>query len=403
MLLLIAVFLIALNLRMAITAVGPLLDQIAASHQISAALLGLLGALPLLVWGLVSPFAHSLSVRFGSTHTLTAALLVLMLGTVWRSLPGPVTHLWVGTALIGAGLAICNALLPAVFKREFPSRVPLLMGCYSAFLGLTAAIGAGFSVPLSLLNPSSTLTGWQFSLLMFGFPLPVALVVWAFVGRRSRRATPHASDPIPATRPPTFVGRRIWADPLAWQVSFYMGAQSAIFYAMASWLAPYAVSLGTSPVQAGVLVMIFSGLGMFGSLALPFATRNAVVHRIAPSALAGIMLLCLVGIALAPAAMLVWIVIAGLTGGASFTVALTLMAERARTAEHATALSGMGQSIGYIIAAIGPFAFGSLLDISGGWVAPFALLWLCAIGQLSLGVSVGKPRYVLTSDESHPA
>ena len=138
-LLFVAVCLVAANLRMTITAVGPLLDEIAADRGVSPAALGLLGSLPLITWGLVSPLAHGLSARLGMTRAVSWALVALAAGTAWRSLPGTEANLWLGTALIGVGLGFANALLPAVIKRDFPARVPLLMGVYTALLGGTGA------------------------------------------------------------------------------------------------------------------------------------------------------------------------------------------------------------------------------------------------------------------------
>ena len=390
-LLLVAVFLVAANLRMTITAVGPLLDEIAADRGVSPAALGLLGSLPLITWGLVSPLAHGLSARFGMSRAIAASLVVLAIGTAWRSLPGSDANLWLGTAGIGVGLALANALLPAVIKRDFPARVPLMMGVYTALLGGTGAIGAGFAAPIAELTVSGERLGWPWALALMGAPIPLALVVW-LIATRTSRSTEHSGA---IAAPSTSAGRRIWRDPLAWQVSLYMGTQSAIFYSLSSWLAPYEISLGSSPVTAGALVMLFQIIGIGGSMALPLLARGARGRRWWPGLLPVGTLLALLGMALWPAAMLVWLVIGGLAGGGSLTMAITLMAMRARSAEHSAALSGMAQSLGYLIAAAGPFAFGALLGASGGWIAPFALIWCAAAAQIALGVSVGRPRFVL--------
>lgn len=390
-LLILAVCLVAANLRMTITAVGPLLDEIAVDRGISPAALGLLGSLPLVTWGLVSPLAHGLSAHFGMSRAIAASLVVLAIGTVWRSLPGSDANLWLGTAGIGVGLAVANALLPAVIKRDFPARVPLMMGVYTALLGGTGAIGAGFAAPIAELTVSGERLGWPWALALMGAPIPLALVVWIIATRTSR--DPGHSGAI--ATPGTSAGRRIWRDPLAWQVSLYMGTQSAIFYSLSSWLAPYEISLGSSPVVAGVLLMVFQIVGIAGSLVLPLMTRGAHGTRWWPGLLPVGTLVALVGLALWPAAMLAWLIIGGLAGGGSLTMAITLMAMRARSAEHSAALSGMSQSLGYLIAAAGPFAFGALLGASGGWIAPFALIWGAAVAQIALGVSVGRPRFVL--------
>lgn len=399
-LLFVAVLLVAANLRMTITGVGPLLDEIGTNEGISPAMLGLLGALPLIAWGCVSPFSHWLSARFGMTNTVSWSLVAFAAGTVWRSLPGTQANLWLGTVLIGIGIAVANVLMPAVIKRDFPGRVPLLMGLYTALLGGMAAVGAGVAVPISQLPlASGEPAGWRVALVAMGAPIPIALVVWIIANRRRTTlmaaAAQHSQAPAAATAPSTGVARRIWRDPVAWQVSLYMGAQSTIFYTLASWYAPYEIANGVSAAMAGAELMIFQALGIAGSLLLPLAGRSLRLRRWLPALLPMIGLFAWFGIPLAPQAMFAWIVIGGLTGGAQLTMSMTLMATRARTADHSTALSGMAQAVGYIVAAIGPLFFGVILGATGGWVAPFALIWIAAGTQLVIGLMVGRPRFIL--------
>lgn len=427
-LLFVAVSLVAMNLRMTITAVGPLLEDIGADRGLGPAALGLLGSLPLITWGLVSPLAHALGARLGMSPAVSWSLVVLAAGTVVRSLPGLPANLWIGTALIGVGLAIGNALLPAVIKRDFPARVPLLMGVYTALLGGTGSVGAGLAVPIAELPVGGEPLGWQTALLFMGAPIPIALALWVAASRRAASSgsprpgegpdggvpeggVPEGEGPdggVPAggvpqagveapplARAGVGAGRRIWRDPLAWQVSLYMGTQSAIFYSLSSWLAPYEIANGQPAVVAGLIVMWFQIVGIAGSLALPLIARTDALRRWLPSVLPIFTLLAMVGIGLWPSATLVWVVIGGLAGGGSLTMALTLMAVRARTPSDSSALSGMAQSLGYLIAAVGPFAFGALLGATGGWLAPFAMIWALALAQSTLGASVGRARFVL--------
>src|SRR5690606_17843363 len=138
-------------------------------------------------------------------------------GTVIRSLPGSVAWLWLGTALIGIALAVGNVLLPAVIKRDFPLRVPLMMGVYSAILGGAGAVASGIAVPLTGLTGADAASGWRLSLLITGAVLaPVALVLWWVASRGEMRANRGAVRPA--------VQRSgIWRDPIAWQVAVYMG------------------------------------------------------------------------------------------------------------------------------------------------------------------------------------
>lgn len=393
-LMLMAVLVVAANLRMTITGVGPLLDQIGSEESISPALLGLLSALPLIFWGLFSPTAHWLSSRLGMSSAMTWSLVVLTAGTLWRSLPGNDLNLWFGTALMGCGLAVSNALMPAVIKRDFASSVPLIMAIYTALLGGMGAVGAGLAVPLAQLQLSpGEPAGWRFALAALGAPLIIATLAWIIANRRTHQSKQATTSDVHVSQ--GSAGRRVWGDSLAWQVSLFMGTQSAIFYSVSSWLAPFRIDSGVAPVSAGAELMFFQGFGIAGSLALPFLARDARVRRWMPAILPFVGVIAWIGIPFAPDLMPLWLVIAGVAGGGSLTVAMTLMATRARTSEHATALSGMAQAVGYGFAALGPLSFGILLGATGTWIASWALVWCAAAAQIVLGISVGRPRFIL--------
>lgn len=392
-LLFIAVCLVAVNLRMTITGVGPLLDEIAADRGISPAALGALGSVPLLSWALLSPFAHGLGARIGMSNAVSVSLVLLAGGTVWRSLDSSAVNLWLGTALIGAGLAIANVLMPAVIKRDFKTHLGLAMGVYSALLGGLGAVAAGLVVPISQTVVGGTPLGWQAALLASGVFLPAALVLWVWVTRPSG---PRGEPPLATGASASIsrnAGRRVWGDPVAWLVSLYMGAQSTIFYVLSTWLPSYLLALGASPTLSGLGLMAFQFFGIAGSLLLPLISRGRV-ERWAPALLPAVGILAWVGFVVAPAAAVVWIIIAGVTGGALLTMSLTLMATRARTHSDSSAISGMAQSVGYGIAAAGPITFGALYGLTGSWTLPFTVVWAAAVLLFIVGVAVGKPRYV---------
>ena len=192
LLLLIAVLLVAANMRATITGIGPLLDQIGDDFGISATTLGLLAALPLVAWAVVSPLAHDLSVRFGLGRVILWAIVLLTAGTVWRSLPGNELNLWLGTITIGIALAVANVLMPAVIKRDFPLRVAGITGVYTGLLGAFGALASGVVVPISHIETASGAVGWQVALLATGILLPFAIVLWAWVT--------HARGPEPVQR-----------------------------------------------------------------------------------------------------------------------------------------------------------------------------------------------------------
>ncbi len=413
--LIVAVCLVAANMRPTITAIGPLLDQIGRDTGMALGTLGFITAVPLIAWAVVSPLAHGLSRRFGLSRVVLWALVLLAIGTAVRSLPGPATSLWIGTALIGVALAIANVLMPAAVKRDFSTaRLTAMMAVYTALLGGIGAVSSGVVVPLSHLAEGGA--GWRVALLVSGGALlPLAIVVWAWAARDAgptrvdavhsarRGAGMRARDAGPTRRGAgiprrgTGILRRgtgVWTDPLAWLVALYMGLQSCAFYMLVTWLAAISTSIGRSAVQAGFDVMFYQLLSLVGSLVLPAVLRGRA-QRWVPAAIPVLGAAGTVGLMLAPDAILVWVAALGLFGGLSLAMALTLLAQRARDHEAAAALSGMAQSVGYLLAAIGPVAFGAAHAASGGWLGSLLLLLAVMLGLIVTGVSVGRDRFVL--------
>ena len=380
-----ALCLISLNMRATITGVGPLLDQIGDDTGLDAAALGLLAALPILTWACVSPFAQTLSARFGLSRVVLAALVVLTLGTIWRSLPGSESSLWAGTAVIGVALAVANVLMPAVVKRDFPARIPVMMAVYTAVLSGFGALASGVVVPLSNIRTADGELGWRWALALTGILLPVAIAVWSWEMRGNAATSPRRRlDHRPG----------IWLDGRAWLVAGYMGTQSAAFYILVTWLAPISVSVGRSEVIAGLDVMAYQVAGIAGSFLVPL-TRRGRLRPLVPALVPAVGLVSCAGILLRPDLILVWALLSGLAAGAALGMALTIMAESAADHPAAAALSGMAQSVGYGIAALGPVLFGWLHQLSGGWAAPIALLAGFLVAQLVVGALLRIDRQVL--------
>jgi CP family cyanate transporter-like MFS transporter len=384
--LLIAVCLVAANMRLSITAVGPVLDQIGADTGLSVGTLGLIAAVPLVAWAAVSPFALGLSLRFGMSRVVLGSLIVLLVGTIVRSLPGPTVSLWLGTVLIGLALAIANVLMPAVIKRDFPARVPVVMAAYTGLLGGVGAIGSGVAVPLSFLGDGQS--GWRIALLVTGAGLLVpAIALWAWATRGHHAV--HLARPVTPRS-----GTGIWRDALAWQVAAYMGFQAATFYMMLTWLAAISTSIGRSEVVAGFDVMIYQLTTIIGSIIVPLLLRGPA-ERFVPAAIPLVGVIGIAGLILVPQGIVGWVLIAGLASGASLSMSLTLMAQRARTSDASAALSGMAQSVGYLVAATGPVLFGWLHAGLGGWNFSLGLLILVLLAQSVTGAFAGRPRFVL--------
>lgn len=392
LLLVVAVLLVAANLRATITGIGPLLAQIADDLGTTEAALGFLAAIPLIAFAVVSPLAHGLSIRFGMSSVILWSLIALAVGTLWRSLPGSPVSLWGGTALIGASLAIANVLLPAVIKRDFSDRLPTVMALFTAFLSGTGALASGVVVPISQIAVGGNEVGWRWALVCSGALVPLAIGAWvaSLVSRRRRGARDGTPAPAETSEPPT---RRagMWGDAVAWQVLTYMGFQSMTFYMLVTWLAPLALTLGRSEVVAGIDVMVLQVCAFLGSLVVPLLLRGRLA-RWTPGFIPVLGIIGVVGLITIPALFVGWVILCGLSCGASLSMTLSLFGLRARTSAAASRLSGMAQSGGYAIAAVGPVAFGGLLALTGGWLTPLLLVAVVLIAQLAVGLFVGRDR-----------
>jgi CP family cyanate transporter-like MFS transporter len=87
-------------------------------------------------------------------------------------------------------------------------------------------------------------------------------------------------------------------------------------------------------------------------------------------------------------------------GTCTFPFVLTLIGLRARTPAGTAALSGFTQSVGYLIAVVGPFGVGALHDASGGWTVPLVVLLVLLVPQYAVSLLTARPGYV--EDELAP-
>ena len=382
-LLVVGIVLLAVNLRPALTGLTPLIGQIRADTGISYGVAGLLTALPLLAMGLLSPIASLLAHRFGMERVLLASMLVLAAGILLRS-AGAVTALFLGTAVLGAAIAIGNVLLPGLVKREFPERVGLMTSTYSTALAVSAAIAAGASFPLA----DQVGIGWRASLGAWALLALVAAVAWLPQMRSARPTNASPADSQKVNGP--------WRSALAWQVTLFMGLQSLGYYVVLTWLPEILQEqAGISASLAGWMLALAQAVGIASIFLAPvLASMRPSQHGVVVVAVALTGAGALGLLVAAETATALWVVLLGLGQGACFSLALTFFALRAPDSEHSAALSGMAQSVGYLLAAVGPFLFGLLRDTTHAWTVPLALLFAVAMCLLLTGLGAARDAHV---------
>ncbi|MFS0897419.1 CynX/NimT family MFS transporter [Mycolicibacterium litorale] len=378
-LLTVAVILTALNLRPAITSVGPLLGEMRDSMGATATWAGVLTTLPGLCFAAAGMAAPWLSRRIGLSRAISVALTVLAAGLVIRVLDGPYVVLG-GTLVATAGIALTNVLIPVVIKGSFPARVGLMTGVYTAALQGGGALGSAVTPGLE-----GAFDGWRPALASWALVALVALIVWLVASRGIPGATPSAVH---------VKGRSLLRSRLAWTVTLFFGSQSLLAYVMMGWLPEVYIDNGVSKSTAGLLAGLMSLIAVPISIFVsPMAARSSSqspwIVGLGVIGMAGV-----IGLLIDPAAApLLWSILVGL-GMSVFSLALTVIALRARTTEDTAQLSGMAQGFGYLLAGLGPLSFGLLHDLTDGWTVPWTMVLIVYLVQMVMGALAGRNRYV---------
>ena len=383
-LLLLGLVLVALNLRPALSSVAPLLGIVSDSLGLSAAQAGLLTTLPVLCLGIFAPLAPILARRFGTERVVLGILFTLGGGIVLRSCLGEV-GLFAGSILAGASIGVIGVLLPGIIKRDFAGHAGTMTGVYTMALCLGAALAAGATVPLSHYLGDS----WAMGLGFWALPALLAAIFWLpQVGKRQ------------GAHNVAYRVQGLLRDPLAWQVTLYMGLQSSLSYIVFGWLPSILIGRGLTPTDAGLVMSGSVIVQLATALTAPWLATRGKDQRLAIVLVMGLTLAGLFGCLYAPMESLwSWAVVLGLGQGGTFSLALTLIVLRSRDSHVAANLSGMAQGVGYTLASLGPLAVGVVHEVTGGWDALgwiFALIGLCAIVA---GLGAGRALYVNVQSE----
>lgn len=378
-LLLIGVVLIGANLRVPITSVGALITFIRDDLGISNAVAGLVTTLPLIAFAILSPFAPKIANRFGMQKTIAMSMVLLIIGIAIRSVTG-IGFLFTGTLLIGLAISIGNVLIPGIIKMNFPFRIGVMTGIYAVFMNIFGALGSGLSVPISTAGDM----GWQGALGIWGLLAVIALIVWLPQLRKQQGALPKANV---QTKQKT----KLWKSPLAWSVTLFMGGQSLVFYTLIAWMPDILNSIGYDARSAGWMVFLMQAAIIPTTFVIPVIAeklKNQVGLAVGTAVLfmTGFSGFLFGGVTLVP----LWAVLLGIAGGSGFSLSMMFFTIRTKDGKEAAELSGMAQSFGYMLAAVGPVFAGVLYDVGGGWTMPMVFLIFISIIILIAGIVSGK-------------
>lgn len=378
------IILIGINLRVSITAVGPLISSISDDLGLSYSAAGLLTTIPLITFALFSSLAPRIGQYLGNEKAIFISLIILTFGIIARSI-GNVSMLFIGTAFIGLGIAICNVLLPSIVKHTFPLHVGSLTGLFTTAMVGGSVISSGVSVPLAY----DMDLGWQYSLMFWGLISVVALFLWL----------PQLKGKV--TSPIRVVQQQglLWRSTIAWQVTLFMGCQSLIFYCLLTWIPTIFQEQGMSVSAAGWMLSLLLIVGLPATFYAPVMAQRLDNQKSLVLVIGGMYLLGLTGLMYTGSMFIAVfsVVIIGLVQGASLSLSFALIGLRTEHAKQTAELSGMAQSVGYTLAAIGPISIGFLYDVTQSWLMPMLLLIFFNCVMTVVGVGAGRNKYVLES------
>src|SRR5215469_14357155 len=396
-LLIIGVLALAFNLRSAITSLPPIFPELESALHLSPASLSLLAAIPALCFGVFSGVGAPLSRRFGEERVLGFALVLLAAGLLLRAL-SPTSLLFPGTVLAGAAIALMNVLLPSLVKRRMPERAGLMIGLYLLMLSAGAIVASLLAVPVFNAAGGGTTAGSaavRITLGLWAGPALLAAAAWLpqlryrTVPDDMRAATGASAGLVPAVRPAGALA--MGRSALAWQVTLFMGLQSLTYYATLSWFPTMFRDRGVSAVHAGDLLALMNLGNAATALLIPMLAQRAADQRSIAVVANLATALGLTGALFGPpGAAVPAILLLGLGQGATLGLGIFYTMARAPDAVTAASLSAFAQSIGYLIASVGPLLVGYLHDTSGAWTVPGLVLLVVAALQLVMGWLGGR-------------
>lgn len=208
MLLFAAFLIVCFNLRTGFDSPDPLLGTIERDMGLSLENSGLFALLPVFVLGVAAPISPRVARRMTPWKIIFWFQLLAVAGILWRSWDG-VAGLYGGMVLMGLGMGIAGAAIPGLIKHQFPDRASVMMGVYSAMIGVGSTAASGLSVPLS-----NMLGGWRFGLGIWIIPILLGMLVWGAYFLRHPDGV-FQNDPAAS-------GRSLLRSGKAWQVTVFI-------------------------------------------------------------------------------------------------------------------------------------------------------------------------------------
>ena len=363
--LMVSIMLVALNLRPSMAAVGPLLSAIRGDMPLSFSLASLLTMLPVMAMGMAMFVGLSVSQWLGEQRTVQVSLLIIGLATVSRLFLDSAAELILSAVLAGVGIALIQALMPALIKSRFSDNVSVCMGLYVTSIMGGAALAASFA-PLVMTRTGS----WRTGLAVWAILALVALLFW--FGQRS--AMPAL--PAQAQRHGSF-----FTNSRAWLLAIFFGLGTASYTCVLAWLAPYYVEKGWSEQNAGLLLGFLTAMEVLSGLLTPAIANRSRDRRLVLVVLLVLIMAGFCGLIVCPRHLsLLWPCLLGLGIGGLFPMSLIMSLDHLDNPQRAGGLTAFVQGIGYLIAGLSPLIAGMIRDQLGS----FEWAWWSLTGVMAL-------------------
>ncbi|MEG0385548.1 MAG: MFS transporter [Solibacillus sp.] len=353
-LILLAIFLVSINLRPAITSVGPLLTTIGQSLQVSSTQMSLLTSIPVFCMGLFAPLAVPIQKKLGYRNAIVLFVFLIGIATIARIYISDYGSLLATSFVVGLAIAIISPMLNAFIKEKFPGKFETVIGVYSFAIGFGATISAGFTGVFY----DRFQGNWAFAIGIWGILAFIAMVGWLVAVDGKKTVAVHQNQ-VEEVRNP-------WKNKQAWAMLFYFGFQTSVFFSLTTWLPSIALEQGMTLLIAGSVLTLMSVVQLIGNIFIPIA-MNRYPNRI--KWLASLIGIGLVGtlISFIDANWAIWAsaVIFGVVLSGLFPIGLMLPLDEAKNNREANEWSSMVLSGGFMMSAIIPLVIGVIFDMTG--------------------------------------
>lgn len=378
----IGIIFVASTLRAPLTALGPVLTEISSSLQLSNSEAGLLTTIPLMAFAFLSILVGQLSRKLSIEKFLLFSIALLIVGLYIRVLD-TVATLFIGSAILGIAICIGNVLVPGYIKKTFPNKSGMVIGFYSVSMNLTAALASGFSIAIGKLSG----LGWKGSLGIWIWIGIFSFLLWIPIVLKSKENVEKTEI--------TKSNINIFKSPLAWQISIFMGLQSLMYYSIVTWLPMLLQGFGMPKEESG-WVLSFMQLAMLPLtflgpiIASKLSNQKILVLIVVAGMLVSVLLIMMFQLQYIYAAVILF----GISSGLAFSLSMMFFVLRTGDSHTATRISGMAQSVGYLLAAFGPPIFGKLYEFDNTWNLSLYFLLLMAVILFITGLKAARNQLI---------